>query len=309
MDFPIVYIILPCYNTEKYLLNQLLSIYNQQYEYWYLVFVNDWSTDNSDNIIRDFISNYNLHSKVTVITKENGGVNSAVNAWLEYLKTKNIDQSSLICFCDSDDIWTRDKLSLQVEYMMWHPECGLVFHDMSEIDENWKIRLKSILAWRYYSNNTFHKVALITHFLSTEMMFRSKYIDNIYSIPEWYHIWQDLWAALVLTLLKVNVYCINKPLWYHRVWHASLSRFASRNWLKWLMEERLCYLQIIHERYIDIDMSYEMWYFQDAISWENKWYSKIRIVFLIMLKYPKYFYYLIKESYAKNIRIRLVNWF
>ena len=75
---PLVYIVMPCYNGEKYLLEQLMSIYYQNYTNRYLIFVNDGSTDNSENILRDWISHYNLHDKVMVINKKNGGVNSAV---------------------------------------------------------------------------------------------------------------------------------------------------------------------------------------------------------------------------------------
>ena len=77
-ETPLVYITMPCYNGEKYLLDQLMSIYYQNYTNRYLIFINDGSTDNSEQIIRDWISHYNLYNKVRVITKENGGVMSAV---------------------------------------------------------------------------------------------------------------------------------------------------------------------------------------------------------------------------------------
>ena len=307
MDEPMVYIIMPCYNTEKYLLEQLLSIYYQDYKNRFLVFINDGSNDSSWTIIRDFVSHFNLKAKVKIISQKNWWVNDAVNKWLEFVK-KSSQHSDLIAFCDSDDIRVRNKLSIQVKYMINNPKCWLVFHDVCEIDENWMLIYKSVLSWRYHSNNTFRKIAIMTHFLSTEMVFRTKFIDDIYPIPVGYHIWQDLRTVLVLSLLKINIYYINKPLGYHRLWHESLSKFASKNWIKWLMDERIAYLKIIHDRYKDIDISYEIWYLENRFI---KRYNlpRFKILILVLIKYPKYFLFLLREFYANKIRFKIKNWF
>ena len=85
---PLVYIVLCVYNWEKYFLEQLMSLYYQNYTNWYLIIVNDWSSDNSENIARDFISHYNLHDKVMVINKENWWLNSAITVWLKEIKKR-----------------------------------------------------------------------------------------------------------------------------------------------------------------------------------------------------------------------------
>jgi hypothetical protein len=43
---------------------------------------------------------------------------------------------SLVAYCDSDDIWTREKLSIQVGFMVENPDCSMSFHDLVFIDEN-----------------------------------------------------------------------------------------------------------------------------------------------------------------------------
>ena len=137
LNKPLVYIVLPCYNSEKYLLEQLMSIYNQNYQNWFLIFVNDGSTDSSLEIAKKFAKDYNLEEKVKIISQKNSWVNSAVQKWLEEITVMcDIDNTdSLVAYCDSDDIWTREKLSIQVGFMVENPDCSMSFHDLVFIVE------------------------------------------------------------------------------------------------------------------------------------------------------------------------------
>jgi rhamnosyltransferase len=55
-----IFIILPVFNGEKYILEQLISIYNQTRTNWKLIFINDYSSDESVNIIKKFAVDYDL---------------------------------------------------------------------------------------------------------------------------------------------------------------------------------------------------------------------------------------------------------
>lgn len=148
---PTVYIVLPVYNGENYFLEQLMSLYYQTYENWYLIIINDWSTDSSENIAKKFVKDYNLHDKVKIFKKKNWGLNSAITRWFEEIKKlcdiDNID--NLVSYCDCDDIRTREKLAIQVKYMVDNPECWLSYHNMVGIDGN-GILIKSSYVWDYY---------------------------------------------------------------------------------------------------------------------------------------------------------------
>lgn len=87
-------IIVPIYNTEKYLYRCLDSILNQTYTDFELLLVNDGSTDNSGKICDEYVKK---DSRVRVFHKENGGVSSARNVGLLNAK------GDWITFCDSDD--------------------------------------------------------------------------------------------------------------------------------------------------------------------------------------------------------------
>ncbi len=299
---PLVYIIMPCYNGEKYLLEQLMSIYFQNYSNWYLIFVNDWSKDKSENIVRDWISHYNLHKKVKVINKENWGVMTAVWRWLEEAKSMCDNTDDLISYCDADDIRTRDKLEIQVEYMITHPGCDESYCDISIIDWDWCLKEKSLINKRYPNRqrNIFYGWILWFCAASTTIMFRIKYIQNILPMPSDIPIKyqaQDKWTNIVLLMLECNTNFINKTLVYYRSWHTSLQK-ALKWWDNIIRTEN--HLRFFHEaqrRFPKKDITNIIKFNEDRyIKRIKKWYSHIHIYILTLLKYPNIFLLLTKSQ-------------
>lgn len=96
-----VSIIVPIYNTEKYLGKCVNSILKQTYENLEVILVNDGSPDNALESCREYESS---DSRVKVINKENGGLSSARNAGLD------ICTGEYIAFVDSDDYLEKDAI-------------------------------------------------------------------------------------------------------------------------------------------------------------------------------------------------------
>ena len=90
----LVSIILPIYNAEKYLERCLESIITQTYANIEIILINDGSTDNSINIIKEYAIK---DSRIIIIDKENEGVSVARNIGI--LKARG----KYICFVDADD--------------------------------------------------------------------------------------------------------------------------------------------------------------------------------------------------------------
>lgn len=88
-------IIIPIYNSAKYLRTMLTSINNQTYKNIEVVLVNDGSNDESESICQEFIKSNN---NFKYFYKQNGGVSSARNLGLKHISGK------YVCFLDSDDI-------------------------------------------------------------------------------------------------------------------------------------------------------------------------------------------------------------
>ena len=89
-----VSVIIPVYNVEKYVLRCLDSIVNQTYSNVEIIVINDGSTDNSINVIKN---KYGKNDKLKIFNKKNGGLSSARNIGL------NQATGNYILFVDSDD--------------------------------------------------------------------------------------------------------------------------------------------------------------------------------------------------------------
>ena len=93
----LINIIVPVYNSEKYIGRCLQSIFNQTYKLIHVYVVNDGSIDSSLSIISDF---KHKHINMTIINKPNGGLSSARNAGLQRITDYS---GTYIMFVDSDD--------------------------------------------------------------------------------------------------------------------------------------------------------------------------------------------------------------
>lgn len=108
-DLPLVSVIIPVYNGSQFLEEALQSVYDQTYSNVEIIVVDDGSTDTSSDIVEGF-------SEVRYFYQENQGVSVARNTGIQKAT------GAYIAFLDADDIWMPEKLSIQIEYMLKHPE-------------------------------------------------------------------------------------------------------------------------------------------------------------------------------------------
>lgn len=92
---PAVSIIMPCYNTEKYIRKTMCSIFSQTFTDFELIMVDDGSTDSTPALLDDYAKQY--PDKIRVFHKENGGQSTARNLAIDEAK------GEYILFWDSDD--------------------------------------------------------------------------------------------------------------------------------------------------------------------------------------------------------------
>ncbi len=96
---PLISVIIPVYNVEKYIQASISSIIEQSYKNIEIILVNDGSTDESGRICDTFAEK---DSRIRVIHKANSGVSAARNTGIEAAS------GDYICFVDSDDYVTPD---------------------------------------------------------------------------------------------------------------------------------------------------------------------------------------------------------
>jgi len=104
---------MPVYNGEAFLEEALDSIEAQDYERYETVVCDDGSTDRTGEILAS-------RPGIRVVRQENRGAGAARNAAVAASK------GELLAFFDADDLWPTSRLSLQVSYLLEHPEAGCV---------------------------------------------------------------------------------------------------------------------------------------------------------------------------------------
>lgn len=126
-DLPLVSVIIPAYNAERFIEQTLASVCNQTYPNLEIIIVDDGSRDRTVEILRRWERN---DSRVRLITQANAGVAVARNLAISY------SQGEYIAPLDADDIWHPRKIQYQVQYLEnAHPSVGLVYTWSVFIDE------------------------------------------------------------------------------------------------------------------------------------------------------------------------------
>lgn len=122
---PLVSILMPVCNGEKFLAEMVISIVNQTYTNYEIIFIDDASTDNSVVTINKTLKNKNITYKIISLSKPHGfSGDAAFNIGLKHCGGKYIAKA------DQDDRWHATKLEKQVSFLENHPEvflCGTSF--------------------------------------------------------------------------------------------------------------------------------------------------------------------------------------
>ena len=120
----LVSIIMPSWNTERFIAESIQSVINQTYTNWELLIVDDCSTDNTDEIVASFhderIKYYHNEKNSGAALTRNKAMREAKGEW--------------IAFLDSDDLWTPEKLEHQINFMKKNGY-PLSFTEYEKIDE------------------------------------------------------------------------------------------------------------------------------------------------------------------------------
>lgn len=127
MESPLVSIITPNYNCEKFINDTIESVLSQTYKNWELLIIDDCSKDKSLDRVQEFIKK---DSRIKLIKMEmNSGAALCRNKGIEFAKGK------YIAFLDSDDIWLSKKLEKQIDFMEKN-NIDFTYSQYTHMDEN-----------------------------------------------------------------------------------------------------------------------------------------------------------------------------
>ena len=113
----LVSIIMNCHNGEKFLSESLKSILNQTYKNWEIIFFDNVSNDNSEEILKKFNDKRIKYFRS--------------NKLLDLYKARNLAvekcNGDYISFLDTDDLWTPDKLEKQINFVKQNTQFRIVY--------------------------------------------------------------------------------------------------------------------------------------------------------------------------------------
>lgn len=130
----LISIIIPVFNAEKFLKETIRTVLDQTYQNWELLLINDYSTDKSKEIAQPFLKDKRIQ---WIDLKKNSGPAIARN------KGINLAKGKYICFLDADDLWKKDKLEKQLNFMK-EKKCAFSFTGYEFADENGKPNGKKV---------------------------------------------------------------------------------------------------------------------------------------------------------------------
>ncbi len=215
---PLVSIIIPAYNASRWISETLNSVLEQDYENIEILVVNDGSTDDTESIVLSF------GNKVKCLNKQNGGQSSARNFGI------NAAMGEYIAFIDSDDLWVKNKLKLQIELLettglKWIYSDGIAFESNTK-NELFKFSEKS----KQYEGNILVELfnscfipmpTLVVHrsIFSIVGLFNEK--EEMRNREDW-EMWLRIAAVYPIALIRL-------PLAFYRVHNYSVTGSESIN--------------------------------------------------------------------------------
>jgi len=295
-----VSIIVPIYNTEKYLRKCIDSLLNQNIDNYEILLINDSSPDNSQKIIEEYVNKY--PNIVKGFIKENGGLGDTRNYAIPYAN------GQYLLFVDSDD-YIKENCLKKLVYTMNENNLDILVFDFVKVYNNEK----------FIHEKSMNCISSTEYILSTpnacNKMFRRNLFEK-YQIQFPTEIWyEDL--AVIPSLIKYTdkIGYINEGIYYYQFRNNSIMNQNKynpkildmikaiailREHLGNQFQEELEYLSLHHlfygsslkllplQRYAELDMclrNYEQYY----THWNNNKY------YLLKPKLYKIFCYLLSK--------------
>ena len=215
---PLISVLMPVYNSEKFLSFAIKSILEQTYKNFEFIIIDDGSTDSSSSIINEFVLRDNRIKFIQ--NNKNFGISLSLNKGLE------ISRGIYVARMDADDISIKERFEIQIEAFEKYPNFGIIGSSANYINSNGKnlgyfpVPLSNIEI-KWYS-------LFRSPFIHPSIMMKKEILDknsmtyrDIFLYTEDY----DLWSRLIPLTNAMN---LKKPLLHYRVYPQS-SNISKKN--------------------------------------------------------------------------------
>lgn len=267
---PLVSIIVPCYNHQDYIEVCIESIIGQSYQNLEFIIIDDGSKDSSAEKIKALAQQCNARfSRFEFRVRPNKGLSATLNEGLAWIK------GDYFCVIASDDMMTSDKIAIQISHALKNPDVTSIYGSVQLIDENGNLKQKKQLAYKEYG---FDEIFLnrFTLYAPTQMH-KTKDFLSLGGFNEQTKI-EDWDMLLRLAKAKKKIICVPELLAYYRI-HSN----NTFNQHDLMLRELLKIIQPYH---------HEPLFHQAKLNILK--INKLKP----MKKINKFYYYLLKISYA-----------
>ena len=121
-------VVIPAYNAAKTISETIDSVRRQTFTDFELIVINDGSSDHTAELV-----NAVADDRLRLFSYENGGAAIARNRGIDHVS------GEFIAFLDADDLWTPDKLELQLEALQKHPKAGVAYSWTTHMSQDGKV--------------------------------------------------------------------------------------------------------------------------------------------------------------------------
>ena len=237
-------VVMPAYNSEKYIAEAIESVIKQTYTNWELLIINDCSTDNTEEIIKSYLQK---DTRIKLIKqKENQGVANARNTGIEKAKGR------YIAFLDADDYWNKEKLQKQIQILQTS-NADITYTAYLMIDETGKTIKKRSVKKTLKLKDLLKENSII---FSSVVCKKERLMDKNFK-SEWYH--EDYIFLLDLSKESKNFVGINENLMQYRV-HQRGRSFNKQSAAKYRWK--------IYREHLGLNLLKSMYYFI-AYAWNG----------------------------------------
>lgn len=199
----LVSIVVPVYNTEKYLDNCLDSVLNQTYENWEAIVVDDGSSDSSGDICDEYAKR---DKRIRIFHMENHGVS--------YARNRGLEESSgqYITFLDSDDYLNNEALSVLVDLAQRNNasivQCGILRGNETKFPKS-----EELIGIKIFNNHTIFS-SFTANIIPCAKLYKRNIIDNI-SFPIGLRNEDDFTTWKFYFNANGPIVVTNQPLYYY----------------------------------------------------------------------------------------------
>ncbi len=207
MQFPLISIIIPSFNSAPYIKRLITSLLSQTYTNWEAIIVDNNSIDNTVELLKNYVD-----PRIKIYSIKNEGI----IAKSRNLAIKN-SNGSWVAFLDSDDWWTPNKLNECVKYVITE-KFDLIYHDLFLVNKPNQNTFKKLAKSRKLKSPVFEDLIINGNgILNSSVIVRKDLLHKVglLSCETTKVSWEDYDCWLKISKTTEKFLYISKPLGYY----------------------------------------------------------------------------------------------